>query len=579
MRFYLKSGILMVILTTLFLHFTLPAQEKPVRKDKKPLTIEERVDELFKEYNTVDSPGAAVAVVKDGMVVYRKGFGSAQLEYNIPISPSTVFHVASVSKQFTAMAVLMLEDQGKLSVDDDIRKHLPWVPDFGKKITIRHLLNHTSGLRDQWSLLVVGGWRIDDIITQEHIINLVKRMKELNFEPGERYLYCNTGYTLMAEIVTAVSGKPFEKYCDENIFKPLGMTSTHFHKDVYKIVKNRAYSYSRNDKKELVNSLLNYSNAGATSLFTTVEDLVNWMRNFDEKRVGNEKVMKQLFTKGVLNDGEEIDYASGIVIGKYKGLKYYSHGGADAGFRSTLYYFPEPKLGVTVLSNYGNFNAGGMGRQVAGIFLEDKSKTQPDPSAEAKTAKKKKEKKIKISAKKMKAFTGTYWLESSNLLRKIAVDKSKLYYVRDSGRRSELVPVSQTSFKMKDSPVVTVAFSDKQETHYTGVTVTVPNNPPIEGKRVKPFDPKEVDFNEYTGTYYSEELDFYYHLKAEKDKLYVHCRNSDSDPMKPLIKDTFKYYGNYATIKFLRTGEGTITGFSLSTGRVLNLRFEKQKQK
>jgi CubicO group peptidase (beta-lactamase class C family) len=576
MKRYFKSAISMVFALLLVITLPLTAQEKKESKAKETPSIEARVDKLFKDYDTIDSPGASVAVVKDGMVVYRKGFGSAQLEYNIPITPSTVFHVASVSKQFTAMAALMLEAQGKLSLDDDIRKHLPWVPDMGKKITIRHLVHHTSGLRDQWSLLVMGGWRIDDIITQDHIIDLVKRMKELNFEPGAQYMYCNTGYTLMAEIVSAASGKPFEQWCDENIFKPLGMTSTHFHKEVDMIVKNRAYSYDRNDKKEFVKSLLNYSNVGATSLFTTVEDLVNWMRNFDEKRLADEKVMKRFLTKGVLNDGKEIEYACGISVSEYKGLPTYSHGGGDAGFRSYLLYFPAQKLGVTVLSNYANFNVRRVTEQIADIYLDGKLKTAAPAAAAAKTAEKKR-KAIKISARKLKTFTGTYWLERAKLLRKIAVEKGKLYYVRDTGRRSELAPVSITTFKMKEFPAVTVAFSDNRGTHYGSITLNVPNSPPLKGKWTPPFDPAKLKLNEYIGTYYSEELDFYYHLKLEKGKLYVRSRNADSDPLKALIKDNFSYYGGYATIKFQRDGNGGITGFFLNTPRVLNLRFKKQK--
>ncbi|NIO80107.1 MAG: serine hydrolase, partial [Candidatus Aminicenantes bacterium] len=205
---------------TLFFIYATTAYADTTTTSKEKLSFEEKVDKLFEKWNTIDSPGAAAAIIKDGMVIYRKGFGSAQLEYNIPITPSTVFHVASVSKQFTAMAISMLEAEGKLSINDDIRKHLPEVPDFGKTITIRHLLHHTSGIRDQWELLIMAGWRMDDVLTQNHIMELVKRQKELNFSPGERYMYCNTGYTLLAEIVSRASGKPFTQWTQENIFKP-----------------------------------------------------------------------------------------------------------------------------------------------------------------------------------------------------------------------------------------------------------------------------------------------------------------------------------------------------------------------
>ena len=163
--------------------------------------IAAKVDKLFADVDKPDSPGAAIAVIKEGTVVYKRGYGIANLEYNVPITPSTVFHVASVSKQFTAFAVTLLANQGKLSLDDDIRKFLPEVPDFGKKITVRNLIHHTSGLRDQWELLAMGGWRLDDVITKEHILKMVRNQKELNFDPGQEHLYSNTGYTLLAVIV------------------------------------------------------------------------------------------------------------------------------------------------------------------------------------------------------------------------------------------------------------------------------------------------------------------------------------------------------------------------------------------
>src|SRR5512141_1664890 len=301
------------ILTLLVLFTALSPASPRVSPASEP-SLEAKVDALFSKWSSLDSPGAAVAVVKDGMVIYRKGFGSAQLEYGVPITPSTVFHVASVSKQFTAMAITMLEEAGKLSADDDIRKYLPELADFGKTITIRHLLNHTSGLRDQWELLILSGWRMDDVITQAQIMDRLRRQKELNFPPGDQYLYCNSGYTLLAEIVSRVGGPPFTAWTMENIFKPLGMTSTHFHIDHRQVVRNRAYSYDGDPARGFEADVLNYANVGATSLFTTVEDMTNWLRNFEDKRVGGAAVLDRMLTKGVLANGREIPYARGISV-------------------------------------------------------------------------------------------------------------------------------------------------------------------------------------------------------------------------------------------------------------------------
>lgn len=565
--------VLFIFTMTLFFIYATTAYADTTTTSKEKLSLEEKVDKLFAEWNTIDSPGAAAAIIKDNMVIYRKGFGSAQLEYNIPITPSTIFHVASVSKQFTAMAISMLEAEGKLSINDDIRKHLPEVPDFGKTITIRHLLHHTSGLRDQWDLLVMAGWGGSDLVTQNHIMDMVKRQKELNFSPGERYMYCNTGYTLLAEIVSRVSGKPFTQWTQENIFKPLGMTSTHFHDDNQHIVKNRAYSYDKDEKKGLQKSILNYANVGATSLFTTVEDLANWVRNFEEKRVGGANVMEHMLTKGVLNNGNPIDYARGIQVLDYKGLKIITHGGADAGFRSDLLYFPDQKFGVVVLANLGSIQPWTLTRKIADIYLAGQLK-QPEPQKTQPG--KKPPKPVKISPKKLKTFTGTYWLDSSKVVRKIVVEGKKLYYVRSETNRTELAPISQTVFIMKGiSAHVTVDFSDWTKDRYDTITVTVANRPPVKGKWMEPFKPTKELLEEYTGRYYSDELNFYYDLVLEKDELFMKARNSGDKPLKTLIKDYFTtFYGSYK-IEFQRNPQGTVIGFSVSSYRVLNLKFKK----
>ncbi len=462
----------------------------------KPLTVEEKVTKLFEKWNNPDSPGAAVAVIKDGMVVYRNGFGSAHMEYNVPITPSTIFHVASVSKQFPAFAITMLEEQGKLSVDDDIRKYLPWMPDFGHKVTIRHLLNHTSGIRDQWELLIFSGWRMEDVMTQKDILYLLKRQRDLNFKPGDQYMYCNSGFTLLTEIVSKVSGEPFVDWVDKNIFKPLGMNSTHFHLDHQRIVKNRAYSYRQDKKRGLVKSVLSYANVGATSLFTTVEDMANWMRNYSEKRVGNDRVISRMFKSGTLNNGKITGYARGLGVGQYKGLIQIGHGGADAGFRTVMQYFPKEKFGVVVLSNLAQFSPGQLAAQIADIYLADKIKKPEGQSRQSQR------KTIKLSNKKLRAFAGPFWLASSRLLRHLKADGKKLFYVRSSENKSELVPYSQTAFFMKDAPHVTVEFSQLTDGTWNKAKVTVGTDI-IGANRVETFKPTNEDLKEFSGLYES----------------------------------------------------------------------------
>jgi CubicO group peptidase (beta-lactamase class C family) len=326
------------------------------------------------------TPGVSVAVQRDGKLVYREGFGDADLEHNIKNSPTTIFHIASVSKQVTAFSIALLADQGKLSLQDDIRKYLPELHDFGMPVTLNQLIHHTSGLRDQWSLLMMAGWRLDDVITQKQIMRVISRQTELNFKPGEEMLYCNTGFTLLAEIVHRVTGVPFDDWTKKNIFDPLGMTNTFFYMDHEKIVKNRAYSYYgvAGGFKKLN---LNYANAGATSLFTTVEDLSLWAQNFETMKVGNRNVMAMMKQRFVLNNGDTTDYAFGQTVGKYKGLNTFSHDGGDAGYRTNLLRFPDQHFSVVVFSNLASFNPGALSYQIADLYLADQLKVdKPKPA-------------------------------------------------------------------------------------------------------------------------------------------------------------------------------------------------------
>src|SRR6185503_2218933 len=267
-----------------------------------PDSLVKKINALFKQWDKPGSPGCAVGVVRNDSLIFAKGYGMANLEYGLPNTPKTLFHLASVSKQFTAYSIVLLAKQGKLSLDDDIRKYLPWFPNLGYTITIRHLLNHTSGVRDQWQLLATAGTRLDDVITQEQIIKILSKQQALNFKPGDRYMYSNSGFTLLAEIVKAASGKSLRRFTDSVIFKPLGMTATHIHDDYTEIEKGRSYSYDRKDSAHYTNSILSYSVAGATSLFSNIEDLAKWEMNFYQYKVGTRQDIETLTTKGRLND-------------------------------------------------------------------------------------------------------------------------------------------------------------------------------------------------------------------------------------------------------------------------------------
>jgi CubicO group peptidase (beta-lactamase class C family) len=410
---------------------------------------EERIGQLVKAAlgGDQESPGVSIAVQQDGKVIYSKGFGYANLEYDIKNTPTTIFHIASVSKQFTAFAIAMLADQGKLSINDDIRKYLPELHDFGSVITINHLIHHTSGLRDQWSLLTMAGWRMDDVITQKQIMRVISRQTDLNFKPGEEMLYCNTGFTLLAEIVSRVTGQHFEEWTKKNIFEPLQMKNTFFYVDHQMIVKNRAYSYYKGPDgfKKLV---LSYANAGATSLFTTVEDLSLWAINFEKMKVGNPKIMAMMKQRFVLNNGDTITYAFGQETDNYKGLHGFSHGGADAGYRTYLLRFPDQHFSVAVISNLSSFNPGELSYQIADLYLAKNFVEQKPAAQRAQTPQvTKKELPFDPKSVKLNEFTGKFYSPELLTSYTLVVVRDTLTARHQRNDDIKLIPVKADGFE------------------------------------------------------------------------------------------------------------------------------------
>jgi CubicO group peptidase (beta-lactamase class C family) len=528
------------------------------------------IDQLFSHWDKPGTPGAAISVVKDGKIIFKKGYGSANLEYDIPITPSTVFHIASVSKQFTTFAVLLLERDGKLSLDDDVRKYIPEVPDFGRVITLRHLAYHTSGLRDQWSLLAMAGWRLDDVITKEHILKLVGNQKELNFNPGDEYVYCNTGFTLLAEVVARISGKSFAEFTRERIFDPLKMNNTLFYDDHEKIVRNRAYSYSPTGSG-YKKSVLNYANAGATSLFTTVEDLSLWAMNFENPVVGDIEIINKMNTRGILNKGDTIDYALGQGIGRYKGLKFISHGGADAGYRSFLGRFPEQKFSVMVFSNDASFNTGGIALKVADLYLGDKIIVPESPKAV--TPKPAEEDSSGADPALMKSFCGQYELQPGVIV-SITLEGEKLFVEAPGLAKTTLAQSSSNEFVLKEMNA-RIVFVSEEAGKVTSAKMFI-DGQEVVAPRMKEFDPGSVNLTEYTGNFYSPELGTTYTFVVKDGKLTsTHQRLSDFELI-PAKQDWFvSTQWFFGQVEFMRDGLKKVIGCMVTNDRVRNLRFEK----
>jgi CubicO group peptidase (beta-lactamase class C family) len=454
-----------------------------------------------------------------------------------------------------------------LDFNDDIRKYIPEVPDFGKTISLRQLASHTSGLRDQWNLLAMAGWRMDDVITKEHVLKLVAKQKELNFDPGEEYAYCNTGFTLLAEVVSRVSGQSFAEFTKSRIFEPLKMTNTLFYDNHEKIVKNRAYSYYSDDfgfKK----SVLSYANVGATSLFTTVEDLSLWAMNFGSPKVGNNKIINQMNTLATLNNGETFGGAYGQFVNKYKGLNQIQHGGADAGYRSYLGRFPNQYFAVAVFSNYATSNSSGLALSVADIFLEDELISQSENKVEE-------TKYEKLSNEELEAFAGSYWNEAGSYSRKIFLKNDTLRYSRGEGNESLIVPIGNNTFDMLNVGVnlkVRFQIEEEQKT----MIVTVDDGDQIISKSYIPINYSKEQLQEFTGTFYSEELSTSYNFKIKNDSLIATHSRLDDIIISPLKKDMFlgdQWF--FSNIRFERDDSNSIYGIRVSNGRVKNLFFEK----
>lgn len=539
------------------------------RVEAKATTPEKQVDQLMSTIVSADKPGATIAVSKGDQLLLNKGYGLADLEYNVPNGSKTIFHIASVSKQFTAFSVALLADQGKISLDDDVRKYITELPDFGQKITIRHLIFHTSGLRDQWDLLALAGWRLDDVITREQVLRVMSHQKDLNFKPGDEFSYCNTGYTLLAEIVRRVGGKSFGDWTTENIFKPLGMNNTFFYEDHERIVKNRAYSYD-NRGGEVKKSVLSYATAGATSLFTTAEDLVKWSDNFSTMKVGNAKVMKQMEERGVLNKGDTLGYAFGQGIGRYRGLKTADHGGADAGYRSFLLRFPEQKYTIVVLSNLGSFNTGRIAYRIADIYMKDLLKQEPKAAEPTPVAPRDV---IQVSSELLKLYSGQYELRPG-LVVTMRLENDKLVGQATGQPSFVLVPKTDSEFFIAEINAK-ITFNRTNENTVEEFLLDQGGNK-LTARRIKEFNPAALDLSKYEGVYYSPELETRYTIAVEDGNLVAQHIRHEPVKLRPASATLFNCDAWFmGQLNFNINDKGVVEGMSVSSGRIRNVRFDK----
>lgn len=523
-----------------------------------------KVDALFAKW-TSTTPGCAVGVSSGGTIVLEKAYGMADLEHDVPNIADTIFEAGSVSKQFTAAAVLLLAREGKLSLDDPARKYIPELPDYGWPLTIRHMLQHTSGLRDWGEIENVAGWpRTSRVYTHAHVLDIVSRQKALNFEPGTKWSYCNTGYNLAAIIVSRVSGQPFADFCRQRIFEPLGMTHTSWRDDFRRVVKGRAIAYDA--VKDGYRQDMPFENIhGNGGLLTTVGDLLRWNENAVAQKVGDAEFLREELQPGRFNGGTPHDYAMGLFIRSFVGLREVNHSGSTAGYRAYLTRYPDQHVSVAVLCNVSSGTAERYAHGVAALYLADAIKAnQPARGA------------VDLGhddvrmAWPTKVLAGLYRNAVTGVPLSLAADNVLLTVEGGTAPANMLVPVSGATYQSFDT-TRTYSFDGKG-----GLRVTADNGTSEAYERVDRATPNGDELKTFVGTYSSDEAEVELKVIADGSELKVNRRPDTTLVLKPVYKDAFSAQG-LGLVRFRRDGSGRVTGLSVTLDRVWDLRFGRSQ--
>jgi CubicO group peptidase (beta-lactamase class C family) len=518
------------------------------------------VDRIFADWNTRETPGCAVGVSRSGKPIFERAYGMANLEYDVPNTPTTIFEAGSVSKQFTAAAVALLEQQGKLSLDDQVSKYIPELPDYDTPVTIRHMLNHTSGLRDWGTVALATGWpRGTRTHTHAHVLDIVSRQQSLNYTPGAEYLYSNTGYNLAAIIVARVSGMSFAEFTRKNLFEPLGMTHTQWRDDYSRIVKNRATAYGRGRQGGWGLDMPFEDVHGNGGLLTTVGDLLKWNENFVQPRVGGVNFVRRLQQKGRLNNGREISYALGLVVGTYRGVPEVSHTGATAGYRAFLGRYPDQQLSVAVLCNGGNANPS-LGQRVADIFLGRAAQVATRQAGEPGTA---------LPSEQIAEKVGVYRNLVTNEPLRLVVRDGKLRV--DNG--PELTPQSRTTFVAPNGNVGTFEFGANGRPAI--LRMAVGSGDTLNYLLTESWTPTAAELRTYVGAFSSDEAETSFDVVLEEEKLFLRGRYDRKIELVPAYRHAFTTSQGPGVVIFRRDARGRVTTMSFGMGRVRDLQFRR----
>ncbi|MCA0931402.1 beta-lactamase family protein [Lutimonas saemankumensis] len=521
-----------------------------------PVELEAKIDSLVPTQVNDTTPGLIVGIVRGGEIIFSKGYGLANLSYGIANDPSMVFNTGSVTKQFLGYAFAILHVEGKLSLDDPVSKHLENWPEFDHTVTLRHLLTHTSGYREAYTMSNLSGRIIGvDRLSREECLNVVRKQPQLEFVPGSRWTYNSTAWVILAEVLEKVTGQTADEWVAINIFNPLGMKDTQIESYVGEVIFNSAESYVFNKEEGYANQESNRAIFGAAEIYSNVPDLAKWTSNFRTAQVGGSEVHDLFLTPFILNDGTDSEYALGIGVGTYRGLKRYRHTGGHEAFSTQLSYYPDHDLGIITISNFG-----GKGwistEKIADLFLEDYMTTE--------TAREYAE--INLDMETLEQFQGLYLSSDLN-------DSFTLKMVEDSLTYEEeenLIPRSPNSFGIEGWNGLM-----KIENLEDGTTRLTIENGTIETyKRVERWSPEVAELKKFEDDYWSEELETLYHVVVKDDQLQINHRWLGDIMLKPISPDLFETDWGY-TIKFLRNPSNEIDGLSVNSGRTLNVLFER----
>ncbi len=507
------------------------------------------VDRIFSGFNN-HTPGCAVGVAEHGNVALTAGYGMADLERGVPVTADTVFESGSVAKQFTAMAVLLLAQQGKLSLDDPMRKYLPELPDYGAPLTIRQVLSHVSGLRE-WRLVATFSGTPEGVYVLDNhdLLRFASRQRALNFDPGSTYSYTNTGFNIMTILIERAlgNGKTFEELTREAIFEPLHMTHTRWRDDFRAVVPNRALAYAPRDGGWIQDTPVE-NIIGAGGLLSTVGDWLLWNENFTTAKVGGPEIVKMQQTPATLTSGKTIAYAKGLTIGTVDGLREVSHGGSTGGYRTWIARYPEKSVSIAVMCNDAQANPTQLGRETARLWTG----AVPAPKAAP----------FAVDTSTLEKLTGMYRKVHDNTVTEVRVTDGKLMF-----GRAALVPVGASEFSIGENKIVFEGGGFKQETPDGDIAY----------ERVEPAHPSDSDLRSLAGQYESRETVSTLTVAAKGSELTLAIGTNNAVRLRPTFRDAFMMQsaGGAASIVFHRDASGAVTGLSAGDDRAWELRFTR----